>query len=157
MRMLEIDENRRPDPMHAIKVELQRLAAQRTTRQVGILQPGIMYVYPSTTIPRQSFPVSQSGAGSAIQGSTLFSYHSHSDKVKSVAWSPDGAYLVSGSVDKTVQVLEAGTGDHLFTYTGHSETVNAVAWSPAGKLIPSAWYDSPIQAWDGPTRLCVLP
>src|SRR5260370_8458660 len=80
MRMLEIDENRRPDTMHAIKLELQRLAAQRTARQVGILQPGIMYMYPSPTIPRQSFPVSQSEAPSAIQASPLFSYHSHSDK-----------------------------------------------------------------------------
>src|SRR6266446_2724600 len=156
MRMLEIDENRRPDNMHAIKLELQRLAAQRTARQVGILQPGIMYVYPSPTIPRQSFPVSQPGAGSAIQGSTLFSYHSHSDKVKSVAWSPDGAYLVSGSVDKTVQVWEAGTGDHLFTYTGHSEAVNAVAWSPDGKLIASASNDSTIQVWEADAGICIF-
>ena len=156
MRMLEIDENRRPDNMHAIKLELQRLAAQRTARQVGFLQPGIMYVYPSPTIPRQSFPVSQPGAGSAIQGSTLFSYHSHSDKVKSVAWSPDGAYLVSGSVDKTVQVWEAGTGDHLFTYTGHSEAVNAVAWSPDGKLIASASNDSTIQVWEADAGICIF-
>src|SRR5258706_414757 len=54
MRMLEIDENRRPASMHAIKLELQRFAAQRTTRQVGILQPGTMYVYASPLVPRQS-------------------------------------------------------------------------------------------------------
>src|SRR3989454_3431353 len=60
MRMLEIDENRRPTSMHAIKLELQRFAAQRTTRQVGILQPGTMYVYASPVVPRQSFSTSQS-------------------------------------------------------------------------------------------------
>src|SRR5207244_4818901 len=58
--MLEIDEHRRPASMHAIKLELQRFAAQRTTRQVGILQPGTMYVYASPVVPRQSFSTSQS-------------------------------------------------------------------------------------------------
>src|SRR5215469_2820651 len=156
MRMLEIDENRRPASMHTIKLELLRLAAQRTTRQVGILQPGITYVYQSPTIPRQSFPVSQPGAGSAIQGSTIFSYHGHSAKVRSVAWSPSGAHIVSASDDKTAQVWEATTGDHLFTYTGHSAPVNAAAWSPDEQRIVSGSDDSTLQVWEAGTGICIF-
>jgi WD40 repeat protein len=151
--MLEIDEKRRPASMHAIKLELQRFVAQRTVRQVGILQPGITYVYPSPVVPRLSFPSSQQGTGSAILGSILVKYYGHSDRVRSVDWSPDGAFIVSAGDDKTAQVWEALTGDHLFTYTGHSDRVNAVAWSPDGKLIASASSDSTVQVWEADTGI----
>ena len=151
--MLEIDEKRRPASMHAIKLELQSFIAQRTDRQVGVLQPGITNVYPSSVVPRLSFPPSQLGTGSVTTGSLLVRYHGHADRVLSVAWSPDGAHIVSASDDKTVQVWEAVTGDHLFTYTGHADRVNAVAWSPDGKLIASASSDSTVQVWEADTGI----
>jgi eukaryotic-like serine/threonine-protein kinase len=151
--MLEIDEKKRPASMHAIKLELQRFIAQRTDRQEGVLQPGITYVYPSPVVSRPSFPSSQRGTGSATQGSILVKYYGHSDRVRSVAWSPDGVQIVSAGNDKTAQVWEALTGDHLFTYTGHSDRVNAVAWSPDGKLIASASSDSTVQVWEADTGI----
>jgi WD40 repeat protein/tRNA A-37 threonylcarbamoyl transferase component Bud32 len=146
--MLEIDEKRRPASMHAIKLELQGFVAQRIDRQVGVLQPGITYVYPSPVVSRPSFPTSQRGTGSATLGSVHVKYYGHSDRVRSVAWSPDGAHIVSASDDKTAQVWVALTGDHLFTYTGHADRVHAVAWSPDGKLIASASSDFTVQIWE---------
>jgi WD40 repeat protein/tRNA A-37 threonylcarbamoyl transferase component Bud32 len=146
--MLEIDEKRRPASMHAIKLELQRFVLQRTGRQVGVLQAGITYVYPSPVVPRPSFPSPQLGTGSLTLGSLIVRYHSHADRVRSVAWSPDGSKIVSASDDKTAQVWGAATGDHLFTYSGHADRVNAVAWSPDGKLIASAGSDSTVQVWE---------
>jgi eukaryotic-like serine/threonine-protein kinase len=151
--MLEIDEKRRPASMHAIKLELEYFAAQRTGKQAGILQPGIMYVYPSAVFPRPSFPPSQLSAGSARVGSTLVVYHGHSKRARSVAWSPDSKQIVSASDDKTAQVWEAATGDHLFTYAGHTDGVNAVAWSPDGKLITSASSDATVQVWEAATGI----
>src|SRR5438105_3997075 len=146
--MLEIEEKRRPASMHAIKLELQRFVAQRTDKQVGVLQPGITYVYPSPVVPRPFFPSAQLGTGSATLGSLIVRYHGHADRVNAVAWSPDGAHIVSVSDDKTAQVWEAVEGDHLFTYTGHTDRVNAVAWSPDGKLIVSASSDATVQVWE---------
>ena len=151
--MLEIDEKRRPASTHAVKLELQRFVAQRTGRPVGILQPGITNVYPSPVVPRPSFPPSQVRTGSATLGSILVKYYGHTERVNAVAWSPNGAYIVSAGDDKTAQVWEAATGDHLFTYTGHTDRVNAVAWSPDGKLITSASSDSTVQVWEADTGI----
>src|SRR3989442_34269 len=37
-------------------------------------------------------------------GTTLFTYSSHSDEIRTMAWSPDGLRIATGSTDKTVQV-----------------------------------------------------
>ncbi len=146
--MLEIDEKRRPASMYAIKFDLQRFATRRADKQVGVLQPGITYVYPTRVVPRPSIPPSLPATGSTTLGSVLVRYYGHSDRVNAVAWSPNGAHLVSASDDKTAQIWEARSGDQLLTYAGHPDRVNAVAWSPDGKLIASASSDSTIQVWE---------
>ena len=81
-------------------------------------------------------------------GTTLFTYHGHTDWVWSVAWSPDGKRIASASGDETAQVWDATSGDHLIRYTGHSDSVYSVSWSPAGRRIASASYDKTVQIWD---------
>src|SRR5260370_24195242 len=71
-------------------------------------------------------------------GTTFFTYTGHTGPVFSVAWSPDGKRIASGSWDETAQVWDATKGTTpLVTYTGHSGLVAVVAWSPGGKLLSS--------------------
>ena len=72
----------------------------------------------------------------------------HSDSVNSVAYSPDGQTLASGSNDETIKVWNVKTGNLLQTLKGHSELVYSVAYSPDGQTLASGSYDNTIKLWD---------
>ncbi|QLE49645.1 protein kinase [Nostoc sp. C057] len=54
----------------------------------------------------------------------------HTNWVNSVAFSPDGKFLVSGSADCTIKLWQVNTGIEIQTLTGHSDSVSSIAYSP---------------------------
>jgi len=76
------------------------------------------------------------GTAVLAPGSTLFTYLGHQADIVSVAWSPDGKFIASGSNDNTLQVWDATNGKHVFTDQG-ALAIYTVAWSPDGKRIAS--------------------
>lgn len=66
----------------------------------------------------------------------------------SVAFSPDGKTLVSGSKDNTIRLWDIQSQKETATLTGHSDSVLSVAFSPDGKTLASGSVDNTIRLWD---------
>ncbi len=62
----------------------------------------------------------------------------HRSPVTSVAFSPDGGRLLSGSYDQTVRLWDVEEGRELQTYLGHRDWVWVVKFSPDGRQAVSA-------------------
>ncbi len=73
----------------------------------------------------------------AASGQETLTLKGHTDVVTSVAFSPDGKRIVSGSWDQTVKVWDAASGQETLTLKGHTSCGYSVAFSPDGKRIVS--------------------
>ncbi|BBC25599.1 hypothetical protein [Pseudanabaena sp. ABRG5-3] len=72
---------------------------------------------------------------------------SHSDVVRSVAFSPDGKTIATGSGDNTVKLWNL-EGKEIQTFKGHSDVVRNVGFSPDGKTIATASEDKTVKLWN---------
>jgi WD40 repeat protein len=68
--------------------------------------------------------------------------------VTSVAWSPDGQRILTGSYDNTAKVWDALKGQEVLSLKGHTNTVTCVAWSPDGQRILTGSTDNTAKVWD---------
>ncbi|KAH8798569.1 quinon protein alcohol dehydrogenase-like superfamily [Flagelloscypha sp. PMI_526] len=68
--------------------------------------------------------------------------------VNSVALSPDGTRIVSGSFDNTVRVWDAASSEELRRFDGHRYSVTSVAFSPDGNHVVSGSGDKTVRIWD---------
>jgi WD40 repeat protein len=75
----------------------------------------------------------------------------HTGPVRSVALTPDGTRIVTGSSDKTARVWNAGTGEELFQLRGHTGAIWSVALTPDGTRIVTGSDDNTARVWNAGT------
>jgi hypothetical protein len=72
----------------------------------------------------------------------------HTDGILSVAYSPDGRLLASGSADHMIKLWDASTFKEVRTLEGHASIILNVRFTPDSKHLLSSSYDSKIIQWN---------
>ena len=99
-------------------------------------------------------PAWRDGTDSAIRvwdvetGKEVCKLEGHKGIVWSVAVSPNGRYVLSGSRDSTTILWDARTGAEIRRFRGHSGGVDCVAFLPDGRRAVSGGEDRTIRLWD---------
>ena len=86
-------------------------------------------------------------------------YEGHTAPIVSLAVSPDGKWLASGSWDRTVRLWSLA-GDEKRLLEGHNQNVNGVTFTRDGKFLVSASYDLTLRIWPlagGDPQVVTLP
>ena len=84
----------------------------------------------------------------AASGKELLTLKGHNRWISSVAFSPDGQRIVTGSEDQTAKVWDAASGKELLTLKGHSVGILSVAFSPDGQRIVTGSDDQTAKVWE---------
>jgi len=75
----------------------------------------------------------------------------HTDRLRSIAFSPDGRRVVTTSQDRTARLWDASTGRESLVLRGHEDLVSCAAFSPDGRRIVTASFDKTVRIWDSST------
>jgi serine/threonine protein kinase len=86
-------------------------------------------------------------------GLVLGSCSGHSLPTMSVAFTPSGRHLLSGSMDKSVRLWDVASRLQVSLFEGHTGSVHAVAVSPDGRHAASAGFDRTIRLWSLPDQV----
>jgi WD40 repeat protein/tRNA A-37 threonylcarbamoyl transferase component Bud32 len=149
-QMVELDAQKRPASIQAVKKELQRLATEEKARKIRIPQSSLStnISSPSAISQVSQQPIHQLQTKEVLPLATpIYTYYGHSATVSTVVWSPDGQRIASASHDHTVQVWDAFTGNKIHTFK-HRSLVNAATWSPDGQFLASAGFGGTVHIWE---------
>ena len=80
----------------------------------------------------------------------------HGASVNHCAFSPDGAWLVSASSDRSLRVWEAHSGQLLRSLNGHLEEVNGCDVSADGRRIASVSGEGGLKVWSAADGQCLM-
>ncbi|EPY52656.1 transcriptional corepressor Tup11 [Schizosaccharomyces cryophilus OY26] len=76
--------------------------------------------------------------------------------VRTIAFSPDGNYLVTGTEDRQIKLWDLNTQKVRFLFSGHEQDIYSLDFSHNGRFIVSGSGDHTARLWDVETGQCIL-
>lgn len=105
--------------------------------------------------PTNDFALAGCGDGSIVQLSlpdakieNRFQAHQVDFSVNAIAFSPDGAYFLSGSRDAMLNLYETRTLKRLESIPAHNYAIYDIAFHPTGAYFATASRDKTVKFWD---------
>jgi len=81
-------------------------------------------------------------------GQVIHQLEGHQGVIRSLAFSPDGSKLLSGSFDSSAILWDVKTGELLHSLNGHIAGITNVAFSPDGLQVATSSSDGSAKIWD---------
>ena len=124
-----------------------------TNTSVNIIQTGMSDVFSGEFIQNSQDGIlsDKANADAEIENAqrvVVFPQLGHSEGISSMAFSPDGKYIVSSSLDQTLHIWDIERSRELRTFSGINRGIISVAWSPDNLHIVSGAWDGSITIWD---------
>jgi RND family efflux transporter MFP subunit len=139
--------------------EIVRLNAKDTSNRVSVrdvlfivegahgLHEGDSLFLTGMLKPPRSEVIDLENAG-RITISPRASFTGHTGLIWSLAYSPDGKTLASGSLDTTVKLWDIGTGQNTATFDKNAGGASSVAFDPEGKLLAAGTPFGQLKLWE---------
>jgi WD40 repeat protein len=89
-----------------------------------------------------------SAAAAQAQKPELVLQSGHNEIIRALAISPDGKYLASAGLDRTIIIWDIPSGRQLTSFRGHAEFIFGLAFAPDGKHLASGSADGIVYVWD---------
>src|SRR5580704_3477011 len=105
------------------------------------------------SLPSPSAPMADKTARmwDAATGKEISAFKGPDVTFTSVAFSPDGARVLTGSDNKTSRLWDAATGKEIRAFKGHKHDVTSVAFSRDGARVLTGSLDETARLWDAAT------
>ena len=135
--------------------------AYYNSSQENEYRKALLYALEAQLIPlpegKKAISAATIGKISSIHSSTLNTskYQTpgvDAGSVSAIAYSPDGKFFATGSLDSFIRIWNAQTLEVLSVLKGHSDDVRALVYSPNGKVIASGSYDNTVRLWNSRTH-----
>ncbi|QDU96637.1 WD40 repeat domain-containing protein [Lignipirellula cremea] len=84
----------------------------------------------------------------AADSALVQAFAGHDGAVNAIAFSPDGALLLTAGADKTLRIWPLAAGGQPRSLAGHTDAATAIAIDPTGKTAASASNDKTVRLWN---------
>lgn len=142
--------------VHIITQDKTQLAGQLSARLRYFNTPEIKKLLQQIERTETTCLRSLKASLSPPTGNLISTLSGHLDSVNTVAVTPDGTKIISGSSDHTIKVWDLNTGTEILTLIGHTSPVNAVTITPDGTRVISGASDNTVRVWSLATGTQVL-